>query len=53
MIILKRMRPLIAPIAVHSVRINHQFEMFAGLLEGVDKYESILEMYVVIPCAVS
>ena len=42
------MCPLIAPVAVHSVRINHQIELEANALQGITKLEGALEMHVVI-----
>ena len=44
---------LIAAVAVHSVGINHQLELDVVLLQGVYKLKGILEMHVIVSCAVS
>ena len=38
------MGTLIAAIAVHSVRIDHEVELLSGLVHGIKKLESILMM---------
>lgn len=43
---------MVAAVAVHAVRINHQLEFLAGFLEGVHQLEGALEMDIVITCAV-
>ena len=43
---------LIAAVTVHAVRINHEIEFLACLLESVYELQGILEMYIVISCTV-
>lgn len=43
---------LISTVSMHAVRIDHEFEIAVVLLQGIDKLEGILEMYVVIPGSV-
>ena len=43
---------LVATVAVHSVRVDHEVELFACFLEGVDEEEGVLVVYVVVTCAV-
>ena len=39
---------LIAVIAVHSVRIDHEVELLASLMQGIQKLEGILMVYIVV-----
>ena len=48
----KEVSSLVAAIAVHSVRVDHEIETLAGFLEGIDELEGVLEMDVVISGAV-
>ena len=43
---------LIAVIAVHAVRIDHEVELLAGTMEDIQKLEGILMMDVVVSGAV-
>lgn len=47
------MLSLIAAIAVHPVRIDHEVEYLPLLLKGIHKKQGVLEMHIVIPCSVS
>ena len=47
------MLSLIASIAVHPVRIDHEIEDLPLFLESIHKKQGILEMHIVIPCSVS
>ena len=44
---------LVAAVAVHPVRVDHQFELGAGLLQGIGKHQGVLEMDIVVTGAVS
>ena len=44
----KEVGPLVASVAVHSVRVDHEIETLAGFLEGIDELKGVLEMDVVI-----
>ena len=48
----EEMVSLIAPVAVLPVRIDHEIETLAGLVQGIYKLERILVMDIVIPRAV-
>ena len=39
---------LIASIAMHTVRIDHEIEFLAGFLEGINQQKSILMMNIII-----
>ena len=43
---------LIAPVAVHAVRVNHKIELYSFLLQGVDELQRVLEMHIVVSGAV-
>ena len=46
------MHSLGTPVSVHTVGIYHQLELFALALEFVHKLQGILEMHIVVTCAV-
>ena len=48
----KEVGSLVAAVAVHAVRVDHEIETLSGLLEGVNELEGILEMDVVVTGAV-
>ena len=43
---------LVAAVAVHSVWVDHEVELFASFLEGVDQKEGVLVVYIVVACTV-
>ena len=45
-------RPLVAPVAVHSVGVKHQSEICASTLHGIHQKQGILEVDIVIAGAV-
>ena len=45
--------PLLSPVTVHPIGIDHQLELLILPLKGIDELESILKMHIVIPCTVS
>ena len=51
-VVLQGVGALVATVAVEAVGINHEIEMPAGLLEGVDEDEGVLEVDVVVAGAV-
>ena len=46
------MLALIAPVAVHSVRIDHKVELPAGLVHSIKELESVLMMHIIVTCTV-
>lgn len=52
MVVLEGVGALVAAVAVETVGVNHQFEMFACFLEGIDEDEGVLEVDVVVTGAV-
>ena len=44
---------LVATIAVHSVRIDHEVELLSFLLESINQEKSVLMVHVVVSCSVS
>lgn len=49
----EEMFSLVAAIAVHAVRVDHEFELLALPVKFVDELERALEMYVVVTGSVS
>ena len=49
----EEMFPLVATIAVHAVRVDHEFELLALPVQFVDELKRALEMYVVVTGTVS
>ena len=47
------MSALITAVSVHSVRIDHEFELLSVLLQLIDKLHGTLEMDIVVTGAVS
>ena len=43
---------LIAPIAVHSIRVDHEDEFLAGFVQGIKKLKGILMVDIVVAGAV-
>lgn len=44
---------LISTVSMHSVRVNHEFELLAMLLQLIDKMHGTLEMDIVVTCTMS
>ena len=53
MVGIKEVVSLITTITVHSVRIDHEVELLAFLVEGVEKLEGVLMVHIVVSCTVS
>ena len=47
------MAALVVVIAVHSVRIYHQFELLLSLMKFVDKKQGVLMMHIIVSGAMS
>ena len=48
----EEVRALVAMVAMHAVRIDHEVELLAGAVEGIQKLESVLVVDVVVSGAV-
>ena len=44
---------LISTVAMHAVRVNHQFKICPHLVKNVNKLQCVLEVDVVVACAMS
>ena len=49
----EKMFPLVAAIAVHTVWVDHEFELLPVLLQLIDKLHGTLEMDIIVTSAVS
>ena len=45
------MLSLFSAVAMHAVRVYHQFELASGLLQCINQLEAVLEMHVVVTCS--
>ena len=52
MVVLEGMGALVAAVAVEAVGVEHQFEVLAGFLEGVNQEQSVLIVDIVVTGAV-